>query len=286
MSTNHPQPVSHDYVKGVLLPPRESDDKYTRGVVSMVTGSTEYPGAAVLGVGAAVATGVGMVRYLGPQQARDLVLSSHPEVVVREGHSHALVAGSGFPPLTEDQCRQRLGAALDGPQLFVVDAGAMPHRHLFPGPAILTPHPRELARLADQWGAPEGTANEQAAWVASHRGATVVLKRHDTVVASPDGSLSTLPPAPTWLATAGTGDVLAGIMGAVAAIVIARNTTQPVDDRLGRDIAITSCLIHQEAARLASASSVGAWGKPISASTLVSAVADAVSGLIGPPSES
>ncbi|MDQ2670862.1 MAG: NAD(P)H-hydrate dehydratase, partial [Gemmatimonadota bacterium] len=75
--------------------PRVGDDKYTRGVVGMRTGSDAYPGAAVLGVEAAWRTGIGMVRYVGPDRAALLVLQRRPETVLGEGRVQAWVIGSG-----------------------------------------------------------------------------------------------------------------------------------------------------------------------------------------------
>jgi len=73
--------------------PGDGDDKYTRGVLGVITGSTLYPGAAVLGVEAALRTGVGMVRYLGPERPSSLVLSRRPEVVTADGRVQAWLIG-------------------------------------------------------------------------------------------------------------------------------------------------------------------------------------------------
>src|SRR3954453_5362537 len=79
----------------VLRRPTPADDKYSRGVVGFRTGSDAYPGAAVLGVEAAWSTGVGMVRYLGPDGAAPLVLSHRPETVTADGRVQSWVIGSG-----------------------------------------------------------------------------------------------------------------------------------------------------------------------------------------------
>ena len=86
--TEHPQLSSADAAALVRVPTAD-DDKYSRGVVGFVTGSTRYPGAAVLGVEAALRTGVGMVRYLGPARPTDLVLQRRPEVVANDGRVQA-----------------------------------------------------------------------------------------------------------------------------------------------------------------------------------------------------
>ncbi|WP_081743403.1 NAD(P)H-hydrate epimerase, partial [Arthrobacter sp. H20] len=80
--------------------PRATDHKYTRGVLGIAAGSAKYPGAAVLATGAALATGLGMVRYLGPRSVADLVNRTHPEAVcsqdsVKSNHVQAWLIGPG-----------------------------------------------------------------------------------------------------------------------------------------------------------------------------------------------
>ena len=86
-----------DFVTDSIRLPQLSDGKYSRGVVGLVTGSARYPGAAVLSSAAAARTNTGMVRYLGPQRAQDMVLSSLPEAVIGQGRVHSGVVGSGGP---------------------------------------------------------------------------------------------------------------------------------------------------------------------------------------------
>ncbi|MEO7147006.1 MAG: NAD(P)H-hydrate dehydratase, partial [Terrimesophilobacter sp.] len=81
----------------MLAAPREDDDKYSRGVLGIMTGSSEFPGAAVVGVDAALHTGVGMVRYLGPEVPTNLVLTRRPEAVTADGKVQAWLLGSGMP---------------------------------------------------------------------------------------------------------------------------------------------------------------------------------------------
>jgi hydroxyethylthiazole kinase-like uncharacterized protein yjeF len=267
-------PVTWQAAPTLLRHPLASDDKYSRGVLGMVTGSHEYPGAALLGVTAALSTGVGMVRYVGPGEVASLVLATRPEVVVGAGRVTALVVGSGFPDTHANELLQRLGD-LDGVDVPVVlDAGAMIHRDIFPGPAILTPHRGELGRLADTFRAPEGSPEDTALWLAKHLGAVVVLKGHETLVVSASGRASLLPPAPAWLATAGTGDVLAGVMGAVVVSVATAHPDQKLSDDLMHDAAVVAALIHQQAAALAS--DVGGREAPLLPSFLVETVREAV----------
>jgi len=86
-----------DFVTDSIRLPQLSDGKYSRGVVGLVTGSARYPGAAVLSSAAAAHTNTGMVRYLGPQRAQDMVLSSLPEAVIGKGRVQSWVVGSGVP---------------------------------------------------------------------------------------------------------------------------------------------------------------------------------------------
>ena len=86
-----------DFVTDSIRLPQLSDGKYSRGVVGLVTGSARYPGAAVLSATAAARANTGMVRYLGPQRAQDMVLSSLPEAVIGKGRVQSWVVGSGVP---------------------------------------------------------------------------------------------------------------------------------------------------------------------------------------------
>lgn len=276
MDTHQLPPVSvtWDSAPALLHTPLATDDKYSRGVLGMVTGSSQYPGAALLGVTAALSTGVGMVRYLGPGDVARLVLATRPEVVIGPGRITALVVGSGFPDTDANELRERLGELHGVDVPVVLDAGAMIHRRLFPGPAILTPHRGELERLARFFGAPEGSADDTASWLANHLEAVVVQKGNETVVVSPGRRASALPPAPTWLATAGTGDVLAGVMGAVVtAVAIAHPDRALTTDHL-HDAAVVAGLIHQQAAAMASR--VDGLDAPLLPSVLAEAVREAV----------
>lgn len=267
--------VTIDNAPRMLRIPSPTDDKYSRGVLGMVTGSVDYPGAALLGVNAALATGVGMVRFLGPEPVSSLVLRARPEVVLGPGRINALVVGSGFSDVTREGLLERLGALPHAATPAVVDAGAMVHREVFTGLVILTPHAGELERLARHFGAPQVAPQEQATWLASHLDAVVVLKGQETLVVSPDGRASRLPPAPSWLATAGTGDVLAGIMGAVLTAEATCADGVGVSATTCHDVAIVAGLIHQEAAKRES--SLGSGSAPLLASDLAVRVREVVS---------
>jgi hydroxyethylthiazole kinase-like uncharacterized protein yjeF len=214
-----------------LHPPRETDDKYSRGVVGFITGSPEYPGAAVLGVSAALHLGVGMARFVGDEQVSDLVLQYRPEVVCREGDADARVLGSGIDPTTRTlTATNRLRRALASESAIVLDAGALDLISAASNRTVITPHVRELSRLFSSFGedvSPEEIRANPTFW--AHHAASkwqvfVLLKGHQTVLAAPESSQVLLPRTGSeWLSTAGTGDVLAGAIGAVLATVHAKH---------------------------------------------------------------
>lgn len=231
--------------------PGEHDDKYSRGVVGFVTGSAKYPGAAVLGVEAAARTGVGMVRYLGAGRPTRLVLQRRPEAVSTEGRVQAWVLGSGQDPAKLDELTAEfLDAALGQDVPTVLDGGALGRRADARGPVLLTPHARELSRLIDL-GAEAILADPAAAArrAARESGATVLLKGHTTHVASPDGTLLRVRSAPSWLATAGAGDALAGILGALLAT---HHEQLAADPGVLTQLAATGAVLHGLAAERAS----------------------------------
>jgi len=205
-----------------LRRPTAADDKYSRGVVGMRTGSDAYPGAAVLGVEAAWRTGLGMVRYLGPSRAADLVLARRPETVTTDGRVQAWVVGSGQDAATRTPAHTAvLRALLSDTDPVVADAGALDlaAEDEATAPRILTPHDREHARLRAALGLGVAGADRVAAAreTAEATGAVVLLKGATTVVVAPDGWSATVEAGTPWLATAGTGDVLAGVIGALVA---------------------------------------------------------------------
>jgi hydroxyethylthiazole kinase-like uncharacterized protein yjeF len=215
--------------RGWIAVPTESDDKYSHGVLGMITGSARYPGAAVLGAEAAARTGVGMIRYLGDERAGEEVLRRRPEIVTAPGRVQAWLIGSGMSSddRSDDDAR-RLRTALDDGTPLVIDAGALDLVARATGPVVITPHYRELAvalaAAADDDSPAIPAADEiradPAGWAgraASTLGVTVLLKGHTTHVATPDGTSFTVTAGPPWLATAGSGDVLGGVLGALLA---------------------------------------------------------------------
>lgn len=206
----------------VVRRPTASDDKYSRGVVGMRTGSEAYPGAAVLGVEAAWRAGAGMVRYVGPTRAQDLVLQRRPETVLGPGRVQAWVIGSGTAVRDAAETDALRGVLDDGAPV-VIDAGALDLAASAHAPRIVTPHAGEHARLRAALGlASVDAADDEARTAAALEtavalDAVVVLKGAVTVIAEPGGWTATVSIAPPWLATAGAGDVLAGAIGAVVA---------------------------------------------------------------------
>lgn len=202
-----------DDVRALLPHPSDVAHKYTRGVVGVRAGSGTYPGAALLAVSGANTGLVGMVRYVGPEDIAHTVRSAHPEVV-GAGRVQAWVVGPGGG---DDAGTMLAEARADGVPL-VVDADAL--RHVdgpLPG-CVLTPHAGELAAMlgverAEVEAAPLGFARDAARrW-----DCVVLLKGHHTLVADAAGRVRVTTTGVPWLATAGAGDVLAGLVGALLA---------------------------------------------------------------------
>ncbi|MBT2532059.1 NAD(P)H-hydrate epimerase [Arthrobacter sp. ISL-48] len=233
---NLPRPALRRFEPGDLarlLPhPERRSHKYSRGVLGVVAGSADYPGAAVLACRGALAAGVGMVRYLGPPEVAYLVRQSCPEVVCGSGpvadtHVQAWLVGSGMGPGDSEQL-QRARDAVESGLPVIADAGALPALPGVLAPhVVLTPHSGELASLLQRLAPEPARAVERGA-VEAHTlgavrraagltGATVLLKGATTLVASPSQDFYSQADGTPWLATAGSGDVLAGIIGALLA---------------------------------------------------------------------
>ncbi|MGI9126038.1 MAG: NAD(P)H-hydrate dehydratase [Mycobacterium sp.] len=202
--------------------PGPHDDKYTQGVVGIVAGSATYPGAGSLCTGAAVAATSGMVRYAGSAAAQ--VVSHCPEVVAAPsapaaGRVQAWVVGPGIG--TDESAKTALMYVLNTEMPVLVDADGLTmlaaHQHLVASrkaPTVLTPHAGEYERFGL---GPVGDDRVAAARrLADALGATVLLKGNVTVIADADRTYLS-PAGASWAATAGSGDVLSGIIGALLA---------------------------------------------------------------------
>ncbi|CUR61071.1 putative carbohydrate kinase [metagenome] len=200
-------------VRDLLPRPGAVAQKYTRGVVGVRAGSGTYPGAALLAVAGANSGLAGMVRYVGPPAVADRVRAAHPEVV-GEGRVQAWVVGPGGG----DDAAEMLAAARADDVPVVVDADAL--RHL-DGPlpdGVLTPHAGELAAMLDVAREDvEARPLEHARAAALRWECVVLLKGHHTLVADTSGRVRVTTTCVPWLATAGAGDVLAGLIGALLA---------------------------------------------------------------------
>jgi len=244
-----------------LLPrPNAESDKYRRGVVGIVAGSRAYTGAAMLSVGGALRTGVGMVRFVSVAHPADLVRARWPEVVVTElpddgsgvldaGRVQAWVVGPGIG--TDDVAESVVAQVLSADLPVIVDADALtilssnPHlARARAAPTVLTPHAGELTRLlgldADARSDIEARRLHYVRTAAADLAATVLLKGSTTVVCSPDGVARVNPTGTPWLASAGSGDVLSGMTGALLAGGLS-----------ALDAASCAAYLHGAAARLA-----------------------------------
>jgi hydroxyethylthiazole kinase-like uncharacterized protein yjeF len=214
--------LESDDVHAALHIPGATDDKYTRGVVGVVAGSPQYGGAGVLCTGAALHGGSGMVRYAG--SVPDAIRARFPEVVVQpdqrpsELRVQAWVVGPGMG--TDDDALALLRDVLSTDAPVIVDADGLTvlasHRELLQrsAPTVVTPHDREFERIAGPVGDDRLGAARRAA---ADLGVTMLLKGNATVVAQPDGSAYVNPTGTPWLGTAGSGDVLSGLVGSLLA---------------------------------------------------------------------
>jgi hydroxyethylthiazole kinase-like uncharacterized protein yjeF len=250
--------------------PGPKDDKYTQGVTGILAGSATYPGAAVMCTGAAVAATSGMVRYAG--SAAGQVLSHWPEVIASPtaesaGKVQAWAVGPGVG--TDAAGAASLWFALGTDVPVIVDADALTILAAHPdavasrsAPTVLTPHAGEFARLA---GSPPGEDRIGATRrLADKFGATVLLKGNVTVIADPGGPVYLNPAGQSWAATAGSGDVLSGMIGALLAAGLP-----------AAEAAAAAAFVHARAAN-SSAADPGPRPAPTSASRILAHIRAAV----------
>jgi len=237
-----------------LLKPEADSHKYSRGVVRIIAGSQRFPGAGLLCVAGASHSGVGMIRLNAPERVENLVLAAHPQIVpdgpVLTGACDALVLGPGLDAQKADweaaaQLLENTPAVIDASALEPVCALVKEGKLRLRAHHILTPHEGELVRclnlfagtntgeiagkLADKADKPLGKFASQtspalqrriqgAQQLAALTGACVLAKGNRTVVVDANSQVYLLPAATPWLATAGSGDVLAGLMGGLLAL--------------------------------------------------------------------
>jgi hydroxyethylthiazole kinase-like uncharacterized protein yjeF len=266
-------------VASMLPRPSAESDKYRRGVLGLVAGSEQYTGAAVLSTGGAIKGGAGLVRLVSAAPAIAVVRQHWPEAVVTTydpeqarraiesaGRVQAWAVGPGIG--TGSTAQELLAAVLASEEPVLVDADGITvlaaHRDLLArrGPTLLTPHAGELARLLNADRADiEARRLHYASAAAADLGVTVLLKGSTTVIATPDSScpVQVNSTGSSWLATAGSGDVLSGLAGALLA-----QGLHPAD------AAAAAAYLHGLAGRLA------ARDAPIGASDLVGAIPAAI----------
>jgi hydroxyethylthiazole kinase-like uncharacterized protein yjeF len=256
-----------------IITPSDLDHKYSRGVLGVITGSAQYPGAAVLTTAAASATGIGMIRFHSSSGLAHLVLHTTPSVVVQPGKVTAWLIGSGihtkkYSDITTWLRHRWFKLANLQSVPTVLDAGALHLAGSLEQPTVITPHSGELSKLLTMRGisvsaeAIEGNPKKWVQEAADTLGVTVLLKGSTTYVAN-DAVLIELPTATPWLATAGTGDVLAGIIGSL----VATNTVEILNDynHLAAVVA-SAAFIHARAAEAASN------GGPINAEAIIDSI--------------
>lgn len=278
-----------------LLKPEADSHKYSRGVVRIIAGSQRFPGAGLLCVAGASHSGVGMIRLNAPERVENLVLAAHPQIVpdgpALTGTCDALVLGPGLDAQKADwealsQLLENTPAVIDASALEPVCSLIKEGKLRLRAHHILTPHDGELARclnlfagtdtdkttgeiagkLADKADKPLGKFASQtspalqlriqgAQQLGTLTGACVLAKGNRTVVVDAKAQVHTLPAATPWLATAGSGDVLAGLMGGLLALnVRARaghvDTASASGSAASADAAALAPAIAQLAARL------------------------------------
>ncbi|HIJ42872.1 MAG: NAD(P)H-hydrate dehydratase [Rhodospirillales bacterium] len=211
--------------------PKAEGNKYSRGHL-VVMGGAEMTGAARLAAGAARRAGAGLVTIAAPSEAFAIYAAGDPGTLVKpiaddagfedflsDPRRNAVLAGPGAG--TGEQTRRRVLAALQAEKTCLLDADALTvfqdaPRHLFDAihsPCLLTPHEGEFRRLF----AGGGGKLARARAAARQSGAVILLKGADTVIAAADERAVIDATAPPDLATAGTGDVLAGIAAGLMA---------------------------------------------------------------------
>lgn len=274
------QEVSYREVKQLVTAPTFFSHKYTRGVLGLLTGSDTYPGAGIMSARAAVNAGAGLVRFAGTSSLNFQVQLTVPEAVcsleapenlrvdawalgsglageAREAQATSLIA-SGQPAIID-------AAAISLAARLLADGLRLQAHH------ILTPHAGEAAEAltwlfalapallhAQQPELSEPPSRQDietnpetyASLLAKTSGATVLLKGGATILAAPSGQTYRVQGSVHWLATAGSGDTLTGILGALLARYQAEEARPGADPSHYAQLAAAGVLIHHLAAEL------------------------------------
>ncbi|MER7570442.1 NAD(P)H-hydrate dehydratase [Streptomyces sp. NPDC126514] len=257
--------LQHADVARLLPVPGAESDKYRRGVVGIAAGSARYPGAAVLAVAGALRGGAGAVRYVGP--AGDAVLARFPETLVSDtgprkaGRVQAWVVGPGAgddAATVAEVLEADVPLLIDADGLRLADRQAVRERT---APTLMTPHAGEAAALLGvSREEVEGSRLSAVRELAARYRATVLLKGSTTLVADPEAGTPVRVNATgtSWLATAGSGDVLSGLSGSLLAAGLS-----------ARDAGSVAAYLHGLAGRYA------ADGAPVGAQDVAEGIARA-----------
>jgi len=264
------------WLKNFPAPDAESH-KYTRGH-AVVYGGEKRTGAACLAAAAAQKVGAGLVTITAPEKAWAIYSSYRASIMVdecdslddfktilRDVRKNAVLLGPGAG--ADDKLKQSVEAALSLNKSGVLDADVFSAYHSNPKDLfaklspkfVLTPHEGEFEKL---FGNVEGSKPERALKAAKMANAVIVLKGADTIIAAPDGTVVINTNAPPTLATAGSGDVLAGLVTGIIA--------QGMSPFMA---ACAAVWLHGEAARI--------YGPGLTAEDIISAISQALKGISG-----
>ena len=247
--------------------------------LGILAGGADYTGAAVLSVGGALHGGAGMVRFASSEPVVQLIRQRWPEAVTTVladppaldfGRVQAWIAGPGLGTDARAQTLVTQALATDLPVLIDADGLTVlaAHRELLrrSAPTVLTPHAGELARLLDADRAEiEAHRLDFARRAAAELGATVLLKGSTTLVATRGEPVYVNPTGTPWLSTAGTGDVLSGLIGAL----LAAGVDAP-------EAAASGAYLHGLAARLAAGPDGSTATAPITAVDVLTTIPAAI----------
>ncbi len=223
--------------KNFLAPVSKSAHKYSRGVVAISAGSKKYPGAALLTTGAARRGGAGYIQFISADERLiDLVISQFPDVVpignLEELKASTLLVGSGEPQKIK----------IPGDVALVLDGSSIALAQQVKNQiTVITPHEGEVKYL----GVLRENRSETALSLAKQNNCIVVLKGPGTVVASPDGRLYIDRKGGAELASAGSGDILAGLIASMLA------SWKPSDRDEAFEVVCKAVTFHSMAGKLA-----------------------------------